>query len=214
VLTVQVDLKSDAWQQLKETSSLGKYPEFGISLAGHLALQDWTNGVAFRNIKLRDLGKGAGYPVSQSEAAKSQAVADSMEKSIPGAEKTEFTDTIQLQANENMRFDKELCKVHTGRKITLVFRNTSAPSNVSMSHNVVILKPGIDLADFADAARNAQNEQYAPSSLASLIIAHTTLVGGGQSDQVEFTISQPGVYPFICTFPGHWGTMQGKIVAE
>jgi len=83
-----------------------------------------------------------------------------------------------------------------------------------MSHNVVILKPGIDLADFADAARNAQNEQYIPSSLASLMIAHTKLIAGGQSDQVEFTMSQAGVYPFICSFPGHWGSMQGKIVAE
>lgn len=79
---------------------------------------------------------------------------------------------------------------------------------------MVILKPGIDLADFADAAHNAQSEQYTPSSLASLMIAHTKLVAGGQTDQVEFTIGSPGVYPFMCSFPGHWGTMQGKIIAE
>jgi len=214
VLTVQVDLKSDSWKSLVAASSLKKYPEFGVAASGHLALQDWTNGVAFRNIKLKDLGQGAGYSVSQPDSAKSQAASDSMERSVPGAEKQNFTDTIQLQANENMRFDKELFKVHTGKKITLIFKNTSAPGNVSMSHNVVILKPGIDLADFADAARNAQNEQYVPSSVTELIIAHTKLVAGGQSDQVEFTISQAGVYPFICSFPGHWGTMQGKVVAE
>jgi len=46
------------------------------------------------------------------------------------------------------------------------------------------------------------------------MIAHTKLVGGGDSDEVDFTISQPGVYDYICSFPGHWGTMQGKIVAE
>jgi azurin len=195
-------------------SSLSKYHEFGVALNGHLALQDWTNGVAFRNIKLRELGQRAGYPVGQPDSAKSQVASDSIERSVPGAELQKFTDTIQLQANENMRFDKELLKVHTGKKITLIFENTSVPANASMSHNVVILKPGIDLADFADAARNAQNEQYVPSSVISLIIAHTKLVAGGQSDQVEFTISQPGVYPFICSFPGHWGTMQGKIVAE
>ena len=125
-----------------------------------------------------------------------------------------FTDTIRLQANENMRFDKELFKVHTGKKLTLIFKNTAAPSATAMAHNVVILKPGIDIADFADVARNAQKEEYIPSSVASLIIAHTRLVNGGDSDQVEFTISQPAVYDFICSFPGHWGTMQGKIVAE
>jgi azurin len=137
-----------------------------------------------------------------------------MERSVPGAERQKFTDTIQLQANENMRFDKELFKVHTGKKITLIFVNTSVSANASMSHNVVILKPGIDLADFADAVRNAQNEQYVPSAVMELVIAHTKLVAGGGSDQVEFTISQPGVYPFICSYPGHWGTMQGKVVAE
>jgi azurin len=137
-----------------------------------------------------------------------------MERAVPGAERQNFTDTIQLQANENMRFDKELFKVHTGKKITLIFENTSAPNNTSMSHNVVILKPGIDLADFADAARNAPNEQYVPSAVTEVVIAHTKLVPGGQSDHVEFTISQAGVYPFICSFPGHWGTMQGKIMAE
>ena len=84
-----------------------------------------------------------------------------------------------------------------------------------MTHNVVILKPGIDLADFADAARNALSEQYIPSSLASLMIAHTKILSeSGGSDEVESTIGQPSVYPFICSFPGHWGAMQGKIIAE
>jgi azurin len=207
VLTVQVDLKSESWKSLVAASSLSKYPEFGVALNGHLALQDWTNGVAFRNIKLRQLGQHAG---DQQDAGYQAGQPDSA-KSYPAQK---FTDTIQLQANENMRFDKELFKVHTGKKITLIFANTSAPANTSMSHNVVILKPGIDLADFADAARIAPNEQYVPSSVMELIIAHTKLVPGGGSDQVEFTISQPGVYPFICSFPGHWGTMQGKVVAE
>ena len=57
-----------------------------------------------------------------------------------------------------------------------------------------------------------------PRDLAEAIAALGTtgakLLGGGQSDETEFTISQPGVYPFICSFPGHWGTMQGKIIAE
>jgi hypothetical protein len=58
------------------------------------------------------------------------------------------------------------------------------------------------------------HEQYVPSALASSIIAHTKTVSGGESDEVEFTIPQAGIYDFICSYPGHWGTMQGKIVAE
>jgi len=215
VLTVQADLKSDEWKKLVAASFLGKYPEYGAASSGHLALQDWTNGVAFRNVKIRDLDPGAANQTNQPvPATASQASADSMERTVPGAEKQAFTDTIQLQANENMRFDKELFKVHTGKKLTLIFKNTSAPSAAAMSHNVVILKPGVDIADFADVAKNAQAEQYVPSSVASLVIAHTKLVGGGAADQVEFILTQPAIYDFICSFPGHWGTMQGKIVAE
>lgn len=87
-------------------------------------------------------------------------------------------------------------------------------SNMSMTHNVVILTKGTDIADFADVAHNAKNEDYVPSAVAQLVIAHTKMVSGGESDHVEFVIPRPGVYDFICSFPGHWGTMQGKIVAE
>jgi len=203
VQTVQVNLQSAEWKNLVALGSLSKYPEFGTAVSGHLAVQDWTNGVAFRNIKIKELSK-----------AQQPAEGENIERTIPGAEKIEFTDTIKLQANENMRFDKEIFKIRTGKKIRLLFKNTGAPSNTAMAHNVVILKKGTDIADFADAVHNAKNEQYVPASVGSLVIAHTKLVGGGDSDEVEFTISQPGIYDYICSFPGHWGTMQGKIVAE
>ena len=167
------------------------------------ALPIWTNGVAFRNIRIKELSK-----------AQQPAESENIERTIPGAEKLEFTDTIRLQANDNMRFDKEMFKIKTGKKIRLIFKNTGVSSNTAMAHNVVILKKGTDIADFADAVHNAKNEQYVPSSVESLVIAHTKLVSGGDSDEVDFTISQPGIYDYICSFPGHWGTMQGKIVAE
>jgi len=146
--------------------------------------------------------------------SKESSPAENAETSVPGIEKLEFTDSVQLQANDNMRYDKELFRVRAGKKINLILKNTAAKSPTSMTHNVVILKTGVDIADYADIAHNAKTEQYVPSSLDSLIIAHTRLVSGGDSDQVEFIIPKPGIYDFICSFPGHWGTMQGKIVAE
>jgi azurin len=133
---------------------------------------------------------------------------------IPGVEKLSFTDTIHLKAGESMRFDNELFRVKTGKKITLIFTNTSAKTPTAMTHNVVVLAQGTDIADFADAVRNAKDEQYTPASVAPLMVAHTRMVGGADSVRIEFTIAQPGVYDYICSFPGHWGTMQGKIVAE
>jgi azurin len=159
-------------------------------------------------------GEGEQNKHNQIDSSQTTQSVENAETSVPGIEKLEFTDSIQLKANENMRFDKELFRVRAGKKISLILKNTGAKSATSMAHNVVILKNGVDIADFADIAHNAKTEQYVPSSLDSLIIAHTRLVGGGDSDQVEFIIPKPGIYDFICSFPGHWGTMQGKIVAQ
>jgi azurin len=155
-----------------------------------------------------------GQAADNKNNSKENPPAERTETSVPGIDKLAFTDSIQLKANETMRFDKELFRVRAGKKISLIFKNTGAKSAASMAHNVVILQSGVDIADFADVAHNAKAEQYVPSSLDSLVIAHTRLVSGGDSDQVEFIIPKPGVYDFICSFPGHWGTMQGKIVAE
>ncbi|MBT16596.1 MAG: hypothetical protein CMO59_11530, partial [Verrucomicrobiales bacterium] len=44
------------------------------------------------------------------------------------------------------------------------------------------------------------------------IIASTKLVNPGGVDKIEFVApSEPGDYPYICTFPGHWRLMQGII---
>ena len=136
------------------------------------------------------------------------------EMTVPGVDTLNITDTISLAANENMHFNKELFRVKAGKKLVLIFKNTGADPNMSMAHNVVVLNKGIDIADFADSARNARDQEYIPTSFASSFIAHTKMVIAGKSDTVEFIIPQAGVYDFICSYPGHWGTMQGKIVAE
>jgi azurin len=151
---------------------------------------------------------------NQKENKESVPALKNEEITMPGVEQLKFSDTIQLRAGDNMRFDKELFRIKTGKKISLILSNTSPKSVGSMTHNVVILAKGTDIADFADAVRTAKEEQYTPSSVAPLMIAHTKMVPAGESDAVEFEITKPGVYDYICSFPGHWGTMQGKIVAE
>jgi hypothetical protein len=53
VQTLQVDLKSDEWKKLVAASPMSLYPEFGIAVNGHIAVQDWTNGVSFRDMKIK-----------------------------------------------------------------------------------------------------------------------------------------------------------------
>ena len=42
------------------------------------------------------------------------------------------------------------------------------------------------------------------------ILHHSSLVLPGKSETIEFTApSEPGDYPYICTYPGHWILMNG-----
>jgi len=55
VVTAEMDLKSKKWQDLVKQSHFKEYPEFGKHTKGHIALQDWSRGVSFRNIKIKEL---------------------------------------------------------------------------------------------------------------------------------------------------------------
>jgi azurin len=59
----------------------------------------------------------------------------------------------------------------------------------------------------------AQDRGFVPES--PLVLFSTPLVNARQSATLEFTApTEPGDYPFICTFPGHWITMRGVLRVE
>ncbi len=55
VQTLTADLKSDAWKKAVASSGMSRYPAFGLATKGHIGVQDWTNGIAFRDIKIKEL---------------------------------------------------------------------------------------------------------------------------------------------------------------
>ncbi len=133
---------------------------------------------------------------------------------IPGIDTVAVSDHIKLDGMDDMKYDRTLFKVKAGQKVTLDFKNIGKQPAAAMSHNVVILRPGTDVQAFGEAAIPAAKTEHIPPSMTDDVIAHTKLLGPGQTDQITFTLPDPGVYDFICTFPGHFGTMRGKIVAE
>src|SRR3984893_16292332 len=90
-------------------------------------------------------GQGEQNKNNQRDSSQTARSTENAETSVPGIEKLEFTESVQLNANENMRFDRELFRVRAGKKISLIFKNTGAKSAASMAHNVVILKSGVDI---------------------------------------------------------------------
>lgn len=54
-LTVQQDFTTQEWRDTVANTNFKQFPEFGKRTSGHIALQDWNLGIAFKNIKIRTL---------------------------------------------------------------------------------------------------------------------------------------------------------------
>jgi hypothetical protein len=55
VETLKEDFRSQAWADTVAGSSFKRFPEFGKHVEGRIGLQDWSKGVSFRNVKLKEL---------------------------------------------------------------------------------------------------------------------------------------------------------------
>ncbi|KAA6441657.1 azurin [Dyadobacter flavalbus] len=133
--------------------------------------------------------------------------------------KTEISDVKQTKAivikgTDAMQFDLKEIKVKAGQKVKLTLVHAGKLAKTAMGHNWVLLKPGVDVAAFGSKAAAARETEYIPKSEEASIVAHTKLVGGGESDTVEFTAPKKGTYTFICSFPGHYALMKGSFIVE
>lgn len=120
---------------------------------------------------------------------------------------------VKIAGNDQMQFSKNELRVKAGQTVRLTLEHTgNLPENV-MGHNVVILEQDVDVTDFAQRAAAAATNEYIPAD-SDEIIAHTELIGGGQTTTIEFEAPEAGTYTFICSFPGHYVQMQGKFIVE
>ena len=124
--------------------------------------------------------------------------------------------TVTIEANDAMQFDKKEFEVTAGQTVELVLKHTGKLPKVAMGHNVVILKPGTAVPTFAMAAMQAKDNDYIPTdeANAAAVVTKTKLIGGGETDTVTFTAPAAGTYEYLCTFPGHFGIMKGKMTVK
>lgn len=130
-----------------------------------------------------------------------------------GSDATLFQEIV-LEGNDQMQFNASEFKVKAGEPVTLTLSHVGTMAKDVMGHNVVVLAQGADLSTFATDAIKAKATDYIPEGHESFIIAHTKLIGGGESDTITFTLNDAGTYEFLCSFPGHSSLMKGTIIAE
>ena len=109
-----------------------------------------------------------------------------------------------------MKFDVSRFTVTAGETVVIELVNKD-----EMPHNLVVGKEGaletVGLAaDKMVALPDAFAKNFVPAT--PEVLFSIRLLNPGETVQARFTApTQPGNYPFICTFPAHWRTMNGII---
>ena len=121
--------------------------------------------------------------------------------------------SIRVEAGKNLSFVPRSLTVKRGEPIKLTFSNPDV-----VPHNWALIRPGTlakvgDLANKIIAEPDAVARRYIPRT--DDVLAHTDLADRqGQSIVYFRALAEPGRYPFLCTFPGHWMVMNGELVVE
>lgn len=144
---------------------------------------------------------------ASSQAAENPAVVPAVTALVPDAE-----GVIRVEATDMMRFNTERIEVE-GTKIKLQLKHVGKMPKEAMGHNLVVLKIGTDTAGWSAKASSHKDNDYIPAEDPEMI-AHTKLIGGGESDLIEFEVPGPGEYPFLCSFPGHSALMKGVLIVK
>ena len=118
---------------------------------------------------------------------------------------------IRIEAvTAQMKFDLSRITVAAGEEVVIEFVNRD-----EMPHNLVVAKEGaLETVGLAAEAMVALPDAFAKSFIPKTpeVLFSIRLLQPGETLQARFTApTQPGNYPFVCTFPGHWRTMNGII---
>jgi azurin len=121
---------------------------------------------------------------------------------------------LRVQAVPNLlQFAPREFRVKAGQPVRILFENPDL-----MQHNWVLVAPGAEeevgvLADQMAAKPDGLAKNFVPDS--PKVLQATALVNPAGRAELKFTSpAKAGVYPFLCTFPGHWRVMKGELIVE
>ena len=130
-------------------------------------------------------------------------------QTAPAAKKSR---TVKMTMRDGLRFDPARFEAKPGEDLVFEIENGDSTDQV---HNFLLLRPGtretvvqtaLALADKGPA------QEFVPAS--PDVLVHSRLVVAEGSAKVRFTVpAEPGVYPYVCTFPGHGMIMYGALYA-
>jgi azurin len=120
---------------------------------------------------------------------------------------------LEISGTDSMTYDKtELAVPATCKEVTLTLHHSGQLPAAAMGHDWVLVNTP-DMAAVVNAGMGAGLTNNYIAAGDKRVIAHTKVVGGGQSDTITFStaaLKAGGDYTYMCTFPGHSALMHGK----
>ncbi|MGP0172279.1 azurin [Pseudomonas sp. NCHU5208] len=121
---------------------------------------------------------------------------------------------VDVESTDQMTYNTQAISISKSCKtFTVNLKHVGSLPKTAMGHNWVLSKtadmPGI--ASDGIGAGPAANYIKAGDER---VIAHTDLIGGGESTSVTFDVSKLAAgedYSFFCSFPGHYSIMKGSV---
>ena len=116
--------------------------------------------------------------------------------------------TINVTTLAGLKFEPARFVVAPGDNVTLVLQNPD-----DMMHNLVITRPGARAAVVEAALALGENgpaRNFVPAS--DQVLWATPVLNPGGNARLTFTAPpDEGVFPYVCTFPGHGLVMFGAM---
>ena len=120
-----------------------------------------------------------------------------------------------IEGNDAMQYNADSITVPAScTQFTINLKHVGAMAVNVMGHNVVVAKEA-DMAGIAADGMAAAPEHVKDGD--ARVIAHTRMIGGGESASVTFDVAKlgdGGPYKFFCSFPGHMTLMQGSLQVQ
>jgi len=123
---------------------------------------------------------------------------------------------VAITGTDAMKYSVATIDAKPGEKLTVKLTGQGAIPKVAMAHNFVLLAAKTDANAFAQAGAMSRPTDFIPPAMKDKVLAATKLAGNGETVEVTFDApKEPGVYTFICTFPGHFAAgMKGTLTVK
>ncbi|UCJ18455.1 azurin [Pseudomonas sp. MM211] len=122
--------------------------------------------------------------------------------------------TVEVHSTDQMTFDtKEIEVSKSCKTFTIELKHVGNLPKHVMGHNLVLAKTADVQGVSTDGIAAGVDKGYLKEG-DERVIAHTKLIGGGESDSVTFDVSKLDAaqsYQFFCSFPGHAALMKGAL---